>query len=427
LLAATTLLGQPALKPLTILHSNDIHARLLPMADGRGGMAQLATVIQREKANCPQCIVLSCGDLVQGTPVSTMFRGAPIFEIANGLGFDVATLGNHDFDYGWKTTLDFIKIAKYPMVSANVVNGDGSLFTKPYVILKAAGLRVAVIGAMTPSLKRLQLPVSLGSVRALPLTESLRPYLPELKQKSDVIVLLAHLTPEDEDEVLRTIPEIQVIIGGHIHFGLKEMKGTATQWLFRVQGNGVELGRMDLQVDPVKKTVVSAKASRIPVDSSVAPAQNVAQEVAKWEDQVTKLMDVPIGEAKRAFSKADLKILIEQALREQTGADLAFMGRGGIRDVLSPGVILVRHVWNIFPFDNLVVSGKFRGAELPSSVTAGTTIDPRKQYVLATNEFAAANQSSPSELNSSGLAFPTIGPLQRDVLINWIKKKKILE
>src|SRR5262245_54843323 len=115
--------------PLTILHTNDLHARLTPLENKNGGFAYLATAIRTERGNCNTCILLNAGDLVQGTPVSTIFHGLPVFEVANLLGFDVMTLGNHDFDYGWLQTRKFIQTAKYPLVTANIVNAAGKTTT----------------------------------------------------------------------------------------------------------------------------------------------------------------------------------------------------------------------------------------------------------------------------------------------------------
>ena len=98
-------------KPLTILHSNDLHAHLMPDDRDNGGFARLATEVRRQKAQCAACLYLNAGDLVQGTPVSTLFHGSPIYEIANLLGLDASTLGNHEFDYGWRRTQEFIRIA----------------------------------------------------------------------------------------------------------------------------------------------------------------------------------------------------------------------------------------------------------------------------------------------------------------------------
>src|ERR1700730_7110333 len=96
------------IRSLTILHTNDLHARLLPLENGHGGFAYLAAVIRRERANCSDCIVLNAGDLLQGTPVSTIFHGRPVYQIGNLLGSDAATLGNHEFDYGWQQARTFM-------------------------------------------------------------------------------------------------------------------------------------------------------------------------------------------------------------------------------------------------------------------------------------------------------------------------------
>src|SRR5438309_12084130 len=130
--ALVLLIGSPLaaeIRTLTILHTNDLHSRLMPLENKRGGFAYLAGLIRRERANCKDCILLNAGDVAQGTPVSTIFHGLPVFEVANLLGIDAATLGNHDFDYGWMQARKFVSVAKYPMVSANVVGAKGELFT----------------------------------------------------------------------------------------------------------------------------------------------------------------------------------------------------------------------------------------------------------------------------------------------------------
>src|SRR5262249_11789426 len=91
--------GWAEIRTLTLLHTNDLHARLSPLDNGNGGFAYLASTLKEERAGCKDCILLNAGDLVQGTPVSTIFHGLPVYEIGNLLGFDAATLGNHEFDY----------------------------------------------------------------------------------------------------------------------------------------------------------------------------------------------------------------------------------------------------------------------------------------------------------------------------------------
>jgi len=103
---------QSTVHEFTILHINDFHDRLLPDPDGIGGAAHLATVLKRERAAAHASITLNAGDLVEGTPISTMFEGVPDYEIANNLGIDVNCLGNHEFDYGWMKIREFMRIAR---------------------------------------------------------------------------------------------------------------------------------------------------------------------------------------------------------------------------------------------------------------------------------------------------------------------------
>jgi 5'-nucleotidase/UDP-sugar diphosphatase len=427
LLACAPLGGE--IRSLTILHTNDLHARLMPLDNHHGGFAYLATVIRRERANCGDCILLNAGDVAQGTPVSTIFHGLPVFEIANMLGFDAATLGNHDFDYGWPQTRKFIETANYPMVSSNVVGAGGQLFApKPYVVLNVNGLRVAVIGAMTDELKTLTLPKLMGEWHTVPVLETVRKYAAELKSKSDLIVLLGHISPVEERQFLAQAPEIPVLVTGHAHSGLPQAVTQDGRILVRVKGYAEELGRLELKVDTEKKAPVSFIWKHILVDSAaLEPAPDVAREVKRWESDVAERVDRPLAVSSRKFEKREVKALIEQAMRDETGADFALMNLGGVRDILPRGQLLERNIWDIMPFDNLLVFGKFKGRDLPPVVLGGRHIDPGTEYTLAVSDFTAANQGTSENLRTTGLAFPGDAGLLRDALIDWFRKKKVIE
>jgi len=416
-------------RSLTILHTNDLHARISPLDNGNGGFAYIATAIRRERANCHDCILLNAGDLVQGTPVSTIFHGLPVYQIGNLLGFDAATLGNHEFDYGWMQVRKFIQTAKYPIVTSNMVNSAGQLFTpKPFVILTVNGLRVAVLGAMTDTLVSLTTPKVLEDWHTLPVIATARKYAAELRDKSDLIVLVAHITDIEETGFLNSVPEIPVIVSGHIHRGLEQAMSKDGRVLVRVKGYGEEIGRLELKVDTAKKAPVSWTWKRIPVDSTkLEPAADVAREVQRWEAEVTTRVDQPLAVSKRKFEKRDVKRLIEQALRDQTGADFSWMNLGGVRDTLPEGQLLVRHIWNIMPFDNRVVTGTFKGRDLPAVVLGDRHVEAGRDYTLAVSDFTAANQDTQENLRTTGLKFPNDVGLMRDLLIDWFRKKKVIE
>ncbi len=418
----------PQTRPLTILHTNDLHARFSPLDNGLGGFAYLATAIRQAREGCGHCILINAGDLAQGSPVSTIFHGMPIFEVANRFRFDAATLGNHDFDYGWMQARKFMQTANYPVVSANMVNGGGELFAaRPYVVLNVNGLRVAVVGAMTENLKDLTTPKLMGPWHAGPLLEAVRKYAAEARQQADLVVLLGHLNRTEEEAMLH-IPEVNVTVTGHLHDGLAQEKSEGKRVLVRVKGYAQELGRLDLEVDPKTKSIASWKWSRTPIDSrKLAPAEDVARDVQKWEDEVSRRVDQPLAVCRRAIDKPALKKLIERAMREQTGADFAYMNAGGVRDTLPEGQLKVRNIWNVMPFDNLVVFGRFKGKDLPAVVRVGCTVDPEREYTLAVTDFTAANQGAATQLRTHGLVFPGEGPLLRDLLLDWFRKQQTIE
>jgi 2',3'-cyclic-nucleotide 2'-phosphodiesterase (5'-nucleotidase family) len=415
-------------RPLTILHSNDLHAHLLPNDLDMGGFARLATAIRKEKSACGACLYLNAGDLVQGTPVSTFYRGLPVYEIANLLRIDVGTLGNHEFDYGWPRVQQFSRVAKYPIVSANVVDSKGvSITGKPYVIETVGGIRVAIIGVVLGDLVSFVTPQDVEPWRVLPVVETVRKYAKELRERSDLIVVLGHIHDEQEARgILQQVPEVSVAVVGHTHVGYKEMMNVDGRVGVLVTSYGVELGRLDLKVDMAAKKLASAEWKKIPIDSKIEPAPDVARLVSQWEGKVSKLVDIPIGESKRRIAGEELRAFMEHAVSEELGTDFAFFNLGNIRDVLPQGKILARHVWNIFPFEDHIVIGKFKGSQLPKSVTAGRTIDPDREYTLATTDYTAINQGLPDELGASGMVFPKVERLQRDIVLEWIKKQKVL-
>jgi 2',3'-cyclic-nucleotide 2'-phosphodiesterase (5'-nucleotidase family) len=420
--------AQENVRPLTILHSNDLHAHLTPDDVGLGGFARLATAVRSQKANCAACLYLNAGDLVQGTPVSTYFHGSPIYEISNGLGIDVGTLGNHEFDYGSRRVQEFAKIAHYPVLSANVVDARGASITgKPYLIKTVGGIRVAIIGVVLGDLVNLTSADSVAPFRVLPVVETVRKYARELRDQSDVIIVLGHIHDEQEVRaILQQVPEVSVVVAGHTHKGYPEMLNVDGRIAVLVNGYGTQLGRLDLKVDLAAKKLRSAEWKKIPIDATIQPDPQVAREVAKWEGKVSKLVDIPIGEATRRIEGKELHALLERAVAEETGSDLVFINEGNVRDVFPKGQLLARHVWNIFPFENHIVIGKFKGSELPKVMIDRGGIDPNREYTFAVTDYTVQNQFLPDELGTTGMVFPKVDRLERDVIIDWIRKKKVL-
>ncbi len=429
LLCASALAGQ-AVRPLTILHSNDLHARLSPEED-RGGFARLATAVKKEKANCAACLYLNAGDMVQGTPVSTLFHGRPVYEIANLLGLDAGTLGNHEFDYGWRRVREFARIAKFPIVSANVVNAKGESITgAPYVIKTVGGIRVAIIGAVLGDLSGNSVtPEQVGPWQVLPVVETVRKQAQALRAESDLVVVLGHIHDQGEvDAILRGVPEVSVVVAGHNHVAYPAMMNVDGRVAVLVNSYGAELGRLDLAVDLTAKKLNSAAWKTIPIDGKYADDPAVKRLVDSWEKKVGKVVDVPIGESTMRMERDDplLRTMIERAMAEQTGADIAWVALGNIRYSLPRGRLLARDIWKILPFDDFLAIGTFKGSQLPPAITDRYPVEADRQYTVAVTDFSVMNQPAKNQLGVTGLRFSRTGPLQRDAMIEWIKKKKVI-
>jgi 2',3'-cyclic-nucleotide 2'-phosphodiesterase (5'-nucleotidase family) len=422
--------AQDDIRPLTILHSNDLHAQLMPNPDGLGGFAWLAAEVRRQRAGCAHCIYLSAGDLVQGTPVSTIYHGDPVYKLANLLGFDAATLGNHEFDYGWKAIQGFARIAHFPLLSANVESADGHFLTgRGYVIRNVGGVRVAIIGLVMSDLAgNFSTAEQVGPFQVKSVFDTIHRAAAELRGRADLIVALGHFNLDEARDILAKAPEVSIAIVGHGHDGFPAMRQSGHRYAVELKAFGVELGRLDVKFDMTKHEIASAEWKRIPIDShAITPARDVAEEVSKWEAKVSRIVDVPIGEAKHAFSKEQLRPLIEQAMAAATGADFAFITTGDIRTTLPQGKLLARQIWNILPFEDRIVTGHFKGRELPPAITSRHPVEPDREYKVAVTQFLATNQASPSQLSATGLKFPETGPKQRDAMLTWVSRKRILD
>jgi 2',3'-cyclic-nucleotide 2'-phosphodiesterase (5'-nucleotidase family) len=428
--ASSALVAQDDIRSFTILHSNDLHAQLEPNAEGYGGFAYLAAEVRHQRANCKACIYLSAGDLVQGSPVSTIYNGAPLYELANMLGFDAASAGNHEFDYGWKAIQGFARIAHFPLLTANVENEQHAQLTgKGYVIRDLNGVRIAIIGLVMSDLTgNYSTREQVGPWTVEPIGETIHRIAKSAEGRADVILALGHVNIQESINILKDSPEVTIAILGHGHDGFPGLMQMDHRYAVELKAYGVELGRLDVRYDVTKHEVASAEWKRIPIDSrTITPAPDVAKEVARWEAKVSKIVDVPIGEAKHPFTKEQLRPIIERAMVEATGADIAWITMGDIRTTLPQGKLLARHIWNMLPFEDHVLTGTFKGSQLPPAITSRYPVDPNKEYKVAVTAFLAANQSSPSQLGASGMVFPVSGPRERDAMLEWVRKTKVLE
>ncbi len=421
-LAACWAWAQNNVVDLTILHFNDFHSRLLPTAQGTGGVAHLATAIRQERANCPRCLLLNAGDNVQGSPVSTIFRGLPVFEVLRPLRTDAFVLGNHEFDYGYERINDFMATAGHPILAANFLTAQNRLFTEAgHVIIEREGLRIGIVGVLMEDLvPGLTTPAKFGPNKMLPALETLRKEAAQLRDKTDILIALVHLSKEACDEIVATLPEYAVTISGHDHGGKEKLLEVDGRVGARLSASVTELGRLELRYDKAQRKVVSAAWKKIPITATAyKPDPEVAALVEKWESKVRAVVDTPIGWSNVKLDRPGTRAWIESVMLKKTGADLAYMNQGGVRDVLPEGELLARSIWNIMPFDNTLVVGKVAGKLIPDFIRGTRTLEPDRLYSIATIDFLVEGWRNAKEpaLREFGKAMPLDGPLLRDVLL----------
>ena len=215
-------------QPLVIMHTNDTHSQIDPYSYKKdvnvGGFLRREAAIREVRAENPYTLLLDAGDFSQGTPYFNFFKGYMEVHLMNAMHYDAATLGNHEFDNGSAALAARLKTAKFPVVCANYQFANKKLakVIKPYVIIERGGHKIGIFG-LGVNLDGYTAPQTAREVTYLDPVETARKMGSELKAHNcDMIICLSHVgvdtTEKDNDfEIARQVPEIDVIVGGHSH------------------------------------------------------------------------------------------------------------------------------------------------------------------------------------------------------------------
>ena len=256
------------LHKLTILHTNDVHSRLesFPMDGGRnqglGGVAARAELIQKIRSEEQQVLLLDAGDIFQGTPFFNLYKGEPEMKAMAAMGYDAATIGNHDFDAGLENFATQLQHGKFPLIICNYdfTNTPMEFKYQPYKIFKKGKLKIGVtaVGIEMAGL----VPDSLfGNTKYLDPIQKANELAAKLKKEDscDMIICLSHLGNKYKDnkvsdEILaRETENIDLIIGGHTHTFMDEPavlknKIGSDVLVNQVGWAGIILGRLDFEL-----------------------------------------------------------------------------------------------------------------------------------------------------------------------------------
>src|SRR5438876_7885567 len=242
--AACLWLAAPAPTHVVIMHTNDLHGQLVPRAR-IGGLAGLAAIIRRAKPD----LVLDAGDFSTGTFLADEFRGVPTIASMNQIPYASGTIGNHEFDYGQPALRMLIRQARFPVLSANITAPVPGI--KKYSIISSQGIRFGIIGLTTERVKTLSHPNDVVGVKVFDIVKSVETLLPEVRKRSDVIIATVHLEDEEEQRLASAFPEIRLIIGGHNHEALGQIRLGRTL-VVETGVAGGRGGRVDLEFQDEK-------------------------------------------------------------------------------------------------------------------------------------------------------------------------------
>jgi 5'-nucleotidase len=255
---------------ITILHTNDTHSQIDPLPEndkqygGKGGVARRATLVKRVRKENPNTLMIDAGDVFQGTPYFNFYKGEVEYKSMSLIGYDVGTLGNHDFDNGVDALVAAMKFANFDFVSSNYdVRGTPlEARVKRYVVRTLGGVRVGLFG-MGVSPDNLITPDNFKGVKYLEPVQAAREVVQILRQQErcNLVVGMSHLgyyaNPKDgeigDTQVASQVDGIDFIASGHTHTFMqepvitKQPSGNDTI-IFQVGKSGIYVGRVDFKM-----------------------------------------------------------------------------------------------------------------------------------------------------------------------------------
>ena len=429
-------------KPLTgktvILHSNDVHGAI----DLYAAMASLKADYEAQGA---EVILADAGDYSQGTVYVSVHKGADAVTMMNATGYDVATIGNHEFDYGYAQLAENMKAAKFKVLCADVLGADGKTIFDANTIIEKGGVKIGFFGLETPEAQTKANPKLIEGLKFLAGKDGSELYncaaaqVAALKEQgADLVVCLAHLgidgssEPYTSYDLAKNVKGIDFIIDGHSHSVI-----TAGPNGEAIQSTGTAFANIGvITIDNATKQIVGNELKGIwhkeeveGKDVTVVDYTTRDEKVAAAAKAIIDPIDQAYGE-KFAVSKVTLNgakapdgnrdsetnlgDLITDAMLWKVLADaeitvakenvVAITNGGGIRASIGVGDVTKKDINTVLPFGNTLAVVYVKGSELLEALEASTYCTPESiggfpqvagmQFTVATYETYDKNDES---------------------------------
>ncbi len=384
---------------IVILHTNDVHGAI-------ESYAKVAALKAEYEAKGAEVLLMDAGDYIQGEPYVSVSQGETAIRLMNYVGYDVATIGNHEFDYGYENLDQLDSAAEFPIIAANVMYNGKVAFEANVVFELESGVKVGVFGLSTPETATKAHPGKIKGVTFLSgddMNKAAEAQVKELTEAGcDYIICLGHLGIDDSSkgyrsvDLLEAVTGIDVFIDGHSHSTLDQIKalvgddckvgdtlltstGTklATVGAVTISEDGISLGSVDLEKYEGSDDVVE-EAAQLVIDEVDAAYGAV---FAKSEVELCGV-NAP-GNRTQETNNGDLiaDAILWQAMKDGglPVADenvVAITNGGGIRAAIAAGDITKKDVNTVLPFGNTVAYVTVKGSVLLEALEASTFSTP---------------------------------------------------
>ena len=380
---------------ITLAHIHDTHGRHLPMQvtpgnstaqtgdPGRetqsferagrvGGHAALASAVNavRGREGASNVLLMRGGDTFSDDLLGNLTKGAATIELMNAISFPFLALGNHDFDYGVERMRELQKIANFPMRGANVLEAGGQPFLgTPIQVFEVGPVRVGVLALAYHNTAQTGSQSNFLGLRFGSGLDAARQWVPRLRDRADVVVVLSHQGSKVDRELVQAVPGIDVIIGAHSHDALFPPERVGAAWMIQALSDGAALGETTLTLGPDKRVMDFSGRMHTLWNEDCPADPAIAKLIDGLRAPQLRELEAPVAYAaerigRRHKSESPFDVLVGDLLREHARADIALLPGVGYGVTLEPGLVTREMLTTLLPHPTKVATVTLTGRQV---------------------------------------------------------------